>query len=744
MSEEKLTSSFNLVQQLHFLYIGIVRARGLPGNCDPFVQVQVGSYRGTTKHFEKKANPEWKQVFAFSKERIQACSLEVFVMDKASGGIIGVVCFYVPDIPTSLRQEAPSPLWFKLADQNGRKGERSSGELMMAIWMGTQADQVFPEAWHADVANIRSQSIGDTRSKVYLSPILWYLRLNIIQAQDLVLRDKTRKPEVFVKAFLRNNTAVRSSISLDKSINPTWNNEEIMFVAAEPFDDSLILSVENRIGYDKEESLGKCAIPLSKVQKRALPVAASAEWYNLERVVREGEDKTEEKFTSRLQIRISLEGGYHVMDDSIHFSSDFRPTDKMLWRPPIGVLELGILNATGLLPMKWRNQKGTTDAYCVAKYGPKWVRTRTIVDSLAPLWHEQYAWEVYDPYTVIKIGVFDNGHLEGGWGRDGKMGKVRIRLTTLQTDRIYTHSYPLIVLQPNGVKNLGELRLALRFTCYSFTGLLSSYLQPKLPKMHYYHPLTSCQIHYLTKQATKIVSQQLSQVEPALRKEVVECMLDVNFFDKCSQRTYKANVDRINAALRGLVLAWKWFDGIQTWQNPILTILAHLIFLFLVNNPELILPTIFSYSVLVGLWSFRYRPRHPPHMDLKLSLAEKIGREALDEEFDEYPSSRQGDVLRAKYDWLRSFVAVNTSYLGEIAILMERLSSPLNWRDPRATSLVIVFCLAACIVTYFIPLKILVGAWGLFVMRHPKLRVGPPQMPLNFLARLPTRVDSML
>lgn len=72
-------------------------------------------------------------------------------------------------------------------------------------------------------------------------------------------------------------------------------------------------------------------------------------------------------------------------------------------------MELGILKATGLVPMK---MGARTDAYCVAKYGPKWVRTRTIVDSLSPKWNEQYFWDFYEPFTVITIAVFDNNQLD--------------------------------------------------------------------------------------------------------------------------------------------------------------------------------------------------------------------------------------------------------------------------------------------------------------------------------------------
>ena len=34
------------------------------------------------------------------------------------------------------------------------------------------------------------------------------------------------------------------------------------------------------------------------------------------------------------------------------YASDTRPTDRQLWRPPIAVLEVGVLSAQGLTPMK--------------------------------------------------------------------------------------------------------------------------------------------------------------------------------------------------------------------------------------------------------------------------------------------------------------------------------------------------------------------------------------------------------
>ncbi|XP_019704248.1 FT-interacting protein 7 [Elaeis guineensis] len=749
---DKLTTTYDLVEQMQYLYVRVVKAKDLPtkdvtGSCDPYVEVKLGNYKGTTRHFEKKTNPEWNQVFAFSKERIQASSVEVIVKDKdfVKDDFIGRVSFDLNEIPKRVPPDSPlAPQWYRLED---RKGDKVKGELMLAVWMGTQADEAFPEAWHSDAATVPGDGLASIRSKVYLTPKLWYVRVNVIEAQDLQPSDKSRFPEVFVKVML-GNQALRTRISQSRTINPMWN-EDLMFVAAEPFEEHLVLSVEERVAPNKDEVLGKTVITLQNVDRRLDYKPVNSRWYNLEKhVIVDGEQKKKEvKFSSRIHLRICLDGGYHVLDESTHYSSDLRPTAKQLWKPSIGVLELGILNAQGLLPMKTKDGRGTTDAYCVAKYGQKWVRTRTIIDSFTPKWNEQYTWEVYDPCTVITIGVFDNCHLQGGekaaGTRDTRIGKVRIRLSTLETDRVYTHSYPLIVLLPSGVKKMGEVQLAVRFTCSYLINMLHMYSQPLLPKMHYLYPLSVVQLDNLRHQATQIVSMRLSRAEPPLRKEVVEYMLDVDSH-MWSMRKSKANFFRIMGVLSPLIAVGKWFDQICNWRNPLTTILIHILFVILVLYPELILPTIFLYLFLIGVWYFRWRTRHPPHMDTRLSHAESAHPDELDEEFDTFPTSRPPDLVRMRYDRLRSVAGRIQTVVGDLATQGERLQSLLSWRDPRATALFVTFCLIAAIVLYVTPFRVVALLTGLYVLRHPRFRHKLPSVPLNFFRRLPARTDSML
>ncbi|XP_074567505.1 FT-interacting protein 3-like [Curcuma longa] len=750
---QKPASTYDLVEQMQYLFVRVVKARDLPtmdvtGSLDPYVEVRVGNYKGKTRHFEKNQNPVWNEAFAISRDRVQSSVIEVVVKDKdlIKDDFVGIVRFDLNDVPTRVPPDSPlAPEWYRLED---KKGDKTKGELMVAIWIGTQADEAFADAWHLDAAAaaaIDELAVSShTKSKVYHAPRLWYLRVNVIDAQDIFIADKTRIPDVYAKVQLGNQILKTRPVQ-SRTFNPLWN-EDLMFVAAEPFEDQLIISVEDRVGPNKDEVVGRIGIPLGSIEKRLDDHIINARWFSLEKpVVVDVDQLKEDKFSSKIHLRVCLEGGYHVLDESTHYSSDLRPTAKQLWKPSIGLLELGILNAEGLHPMKTRQGNGTCDTYCVAKYGRKWVRTRTVVDSLSPKYNEQYTWEVYDPATVLTVGVFDNWQLEKGTNgnKDAKIGKVRIRLSTLETGRVYTHSYPLLVLHPSGVKKMGELHLAIRFSSTSFINMMHIYSRPLLPKMHYIQPLNMIQQDMLRHQAVQIVAARLSRMEPSLRKEVVEYMSDVDSH-MWSMRRSKANFFRLMSVFSGLLAASKWFASVCMWKNPITTVLVHILFIMLVCFPELILPTVFLYMFLIGLWNYRFRPRYPPHMNIKLSHAEAVHPDELDEEFDTFPTSRSDEIVRMRYDRLRSVAGRIQTVVGDLATQGERLQALLSWRDPRATAVFLMFCMASAIVLYTTPLQVLIALLGFYIMRHPRFRNRLPSAPLNFFRRLPAKIDSLL
>ncbi len=128
--------------------------------------------------------------------------------------------------------------------------------------------------------------------------------------------------------------------------------------------------------------------------------------------------------------------------------------------------------------------------------------------------------------------------------KDLPVGKVRIRLSTLESDRVYTNSYPLLVVTPQGVKKMGELELAVRFSCASTLNLMHAYLQSQLPRIHFFYPLDPKHSETLRVAAMNIVALKLMRSEPPLRQEVVQFMLDTEA-ERWSMRRSKANYYRI-------------------------------------------------------------------------------------------------------------------------------------------------------------------------------------------------------
>ncbi|CAN6464973.1 unnamed protein product [Victoria cruziana] len=737
---ERPSSTYDLVERMPYLYVRVLKAKGdlglAPGS-SVHAKVVVGSQTIRTRSSEA---PEWDQVFAFHKEKLDSTSLEVSVLiEKSADGkstvtCLGTVAFELQEVPKRVPPDSPlAPQWHTL------EGGPPGNDVMLAVWLGTQADEAFSEAWQSDSGG----QLVHTRSKVYLSPKLWYLRLTVIQTQDLQVGSsqpdtKARPPELYVKAQLGTQafkTARATGGFTAASANPSWN-EDLVFVAAEPFEPFLVVAVEN---FATGQAIGQVRLPVATIERRMDDrVEARSRWFNL------SSDDAGKQYAGRIHVKTCLEGGYHVLDEATYVASDVRATAKQLWKPPIGTLEVGILGATNLLPMKTKDgTRGTTDAYCVAKYGRKWVRTRTILDHFSPRWNEQYTWEVYDPSTVLTVAVFDNSRYKEGDGKDARIGKIRIRLSTLETNRVYTKSYALTVLQSSGAKQMGELELAIRFSCSSWLSLMQAYVNPILPRMHYARPLTPVQQDALRHVATRIVTARLGRAEPPLGHEVVNYMLDSDTH-VWSLRRSKANWFRIMACLKHAASFVRWIDEVRLWSNAGTTVLVHALYAILVFYPQLILPTLFLYLFFILIWRFRLRRFSAGNMEFRLSCVDSVSIDELDEEFDSFPTSRSAEQVKMRYDRLRALAGRAQTLLGDIASQGERMEALASWRDPRATAMFAVFCLLTSLLLYAVPFKVVALLGGFYFLRHPRFRSDLPPAPINFFRRLPSLSDRIL
>ncbi|GLT47549.1 hypothetical protein SLA2020_212380 [Shorea laevis] len=739
-------SSFDLVEKMHYVFIRVVKARFLPTNGKPVAEIAIGSNRTISQPARKTNFFEWDQTFAFRRDSPESSSnLEVSLLDPrgtmdpssdtAAANFFGGICFDVTDIPLRDPPDSPlAPQWYRLEG-----GGAHSGDLMLATWIGTQADEAFPDAWKTDTAGDNVNS----RAKVYLSPKLWYLRATVIEAQDILPLTAMKESSFQIRAKIGFQVQ-KTKVSVNANGNPRWN-EDLLFVAAEPFSDHLEFSLELRQPKGPVV-LGVARIPFTTIERRVDDRKVVSRWFTLE-------DPNDEKkmYKGRIQMGLCFDGGYHVMDEAAHVCSDYRPTARQLWKPPVGTVELGIIGCKNLLPMKTVNGKGTTNAYTVAKYGSKWVRTRTVSDCLDPKWNEQYTWKVYDPCTVLTIGVFDSwGVFEISDGKeatrpDFRIGKIRIRISTLATGRVYRNSYPLLLLGHSGVRKMGEIEVAVRFVRAAPTlDFLHVYTQPLLPLMHHIKPLGVVQQEILRNTAVRIIAGHLSRSEPPLKSEVVRYMLDADL-NTFSMRKVRVNWFRIVGVIASLIDIVRWIDDTRTWKKPTATILVHALLVMLVWFPDLIVPTLAFYVFVIGVWNYRFRSRDPmPHLCPRISQADTVDCDELDEEFDAVPSNRSPDIIRARYDKLRAIGARVQTVLGDFATQGERVQSLVTWRDPRATGIFVGLCFVVALILYLVPSKMVAMAFGFYYFRHPLFRDRMPPPAMNFFRRLPSLSDRIM
>lgn len=734
-------SSYDLVDKMQYLFIRIVRARSLPSDAKPHVRVAANGRRAATRTARRSAFFEWDQTFAFARDPAFGDSnLEISVWDLPPDAVagdddrhfLGGVCFDVSEVPVRDPPDGPlAPQWYRLEGS----GAAIAGDIMLATWAGTQADESFAGAWKDDAAST-------SRSKIYLSPKLWYLRVTPIEALDAPT--PAREISLLVRATL-GFQAVKTRAAFPHNGAPAWN-EDLLFVAAEPFneEESLVLFLESRRGKDAA-ILGSAAIPLSSVERRVDDRKVASRWLDLLPSPTTGGARR--LYGGRLHVRVCLDGGYHVHDEQPHVASDNRPSARQLWRSPVGTIELGVIGCRGLLPTKAVDGKGATDAFVVAKYGPKWARTRTVADSFEPAWNEQFNWPVYDPATVLSIVVFDDvtDRSKESTASCRPLGRIRIRISTLEANRSYRCFYPLLLLLPSGLKRTGEIEIAMRFRrTVSQFDLIHVYSQPILPAMHHIRPIASRQRESLRISAARVSAAHLARAEPSLRREVVMWMLEASD-PPFSMRRVRANWGRIAAALMWIGGGVRWMSEIREWRNPPATVMAHVAALLLVWFPDLILPAVAVHLGLVGIWRSRRRPRVPAAgAAARESEADGADGEELDEEFDAVPSAKGEEAVRARYERLRAAGTRLQAVLGDAAAQAERVQALVSWRDPRATAVFVVGCFVAAALVYAVPARMVAVAPVFYFLRHPVFRGRTPPPAVNFFRRLPSLADRIM
>ncbi|XP_048597315.1 FT-interacting protein 3-like [Brassica napus] len=779
------TSSYDLVEPMEFLYVEVIKTinksvlNPITHACIPIVEITLGNYQSSTRDLPVGPDGAWNQVFAFDKSTADVLSVALKDGQFPNNTLIGKQNFKVAaDIPSRVPPDARmAPQWYPIPSTV----EGYHMELLMSVWFGTQADEVYSNAWFAEASLVSAKYVKNTRPKLYLAPRLCYVRVTIVSGHDLLASDAKRTPNVYVRAILNENLTGEVCLKTKpiESENPSWN-QDLIFVASESLEGTVKFELWDLIGKGPphQQCIGTLEKKLSEMTALKVPGAASALFYDVEpggKIIPEGDTR---RFSCRLKMKLATDQSYHVFDESTQYCSDYRAFAKGLWPGTLGKLEVGILGATGLTPAK--NVEKQRNAYVVAKYGNKWARTRTMVNNKSPKWNEQYSWDIYEKYTVLTLGVYDNHHiLSMNDGDHVPLGKVRIPLSLLQWNRIYTGSYPIVVLGKEGLKTTGEIQLAVRCACppSTLTFFPPSYafatapFRLLLPKSHYKSPLGFPQTDQLRELAVGVNCQNLARTEPPLRTEVVKDMLSPKN-NNFSMRKTKANVARLYDFYTWLSSKYGRLDAEvrSTTDNTPKWITFAVCFCVLWLLPPLTLGLVvylypyclvsFSVYVMIKVLVEYYKTRNgtgpPPPLvlfDVKLSRLEKLDdTQALDEVAEEFDATSAVDpaVLKMRYDRLKAMGAEVMVFSGEAASQFERFHALWVLCTSNAVVLICVLALLypVLLVYYYFSLESLVKVFiTVFVFKWVNFtfnRLDLPSAFKNFFRRLPNKEHLMM
>ena len=111
-----------LVELMQYLFMRILKARGLAHNESPYVKIKtmnhyVKSKPASHRPGESTDLPDWHQVFAIAHNRPDSASttLEISVWDLHSENFLGGVCFDLFDVPVRDPLDSPlAPQWYRL------------------------------------------------------------------------------------------------------------------------------------------------------------------------------------------------------------------------------------------------------------------------------------------------------------------------------------------------------------------------------------------------------------------------------------------------------------------------------------------------------------------------------------------------------------------------------------------------------------------------------------------------------
>uniref|UniRef100_A0A3P9M0G8 Multiple C2 domains, transmembrane 1a n=1 Tax=Oryzias latipes TaxID=8090 RepID=A0A3P9M0G8_ORYLA len=672
--------------------------RDRTGTSDPYVKFKIAGkevFRSKTIH--KNLNPVWDERICLLVETLRD-PLYVKVFDYDFGfqdDFMGSAYLHLE----SLEHQRTLDVTLDLKDP--QYPEHNLGSLELAVNLSPKE------------GDIRDACQSMRLSDVHRKSQLWrgIVSISLIEGRSLQPMDANGLSDPYVK-FRMGHQKYKSK-TIPKTLNPQWR-EQFDFHLYEEQGGFVDITVWDKDAGKKDDYIGRCTVDLSLLSREHT--------HKLELPLEDG------KGVLVLLVTLTASAAVSISDLSVNMLDDPHERHHImqrysLWRSfhnlkDVGVVQVKVIRAEGLMAA---DVTGKSDPFCVVELSNDRLQTHTVYKNLNPEWNKVFTFNVKDIHSVLEVTVYDED-------RDRSadfLGKVAIPLLNIQN---------------------GE-RKAYALKSKELTGPTKGVIFLEIDVIF------------------NAVKAGLNTLTPPEQKYIEE-------EQRVSKQLLLHNFNRVRRCIMFLINTGCYINSCFEWDSPQRSICAFVMFVIVVWNFELYMVPLALLLLLA--WNYiLIASGKDTRQDMQ--VVEDL-LEDEDEEFDKddkdtkpgpWEESRDKnhvleDMLASwHFEWIKAMVDsekkgfMNKLYaiqdvcisvqnaLDEVASYGERIKNTFNWTVPFLSWLAIVALGSATVIIYFIPLRLIVLAWG--VNKFTKKLRDPYTIDnnelLDFLSRVPSDVQ---
>uniref|UniRef100_A0A3P9KGW1 Multiple C2 domains, transmembrane 1a n=1 Tax=Oryzias latipes TaxID=8090 RepID=A0A3P9KGW1_ORYLA len=470
------------------------------------------------------------------------------------------------------------------------------------------------------------------------------------------------------------------SKTIPKTLNPQWR-EQFDFHLYEEQGGFVDITVWDKDAGKKDDYIGRCTVDLSLLSREHT--------HKLELPLEDG------KGVLVLLVTLTASAAVSISDLSVNMLDDPHERHHImqrysLWRSfhnlkDVGVVQVKVIRAEGLMAA---DVTGKSDPFCVVELSNDRLQTHTVYKNLNPEWNKVFTFNVKDIHSVLEVTVYDED-------RDRSadfLGKVAIPLLNIQN---------------------GE-RKAYALKSKELTGPTKGVIFLEIDVIF------------------NAVKAGLNTLTPPEQKYIEE-------EQRVSKQLLLHNFNRVRRCIMFLINTGCYINSCFEWDSPQRSICAFVMFVIVVWNFELYMVPLALLLLLA--WNYiLIASGKDTRQDMQ--VVEDL-LEDEDEEFDKDDKDSEKKGFMNKLYAIQDVCISVQNALDEVASYGERIKNTFNWTVPFLSWLAIVALGSATVIIYFIPLRLIVLAWG--VNKFTKKLRDPYTIDnnelLDFLSRVPSDVQ---